>query len=150
MEVLESSPQIELADELHRVENQIRLLEASRDRLKIDLAAAIYQAGQNDVIGSYGQKYVISRPNTKYTFRIPDEEFDRLGLTEICTPPAPPPPGPKLNKTELDKLLKTRKLDDQTVLEWQQKGWYQVDRSDEITVKQVQTKLEELKATVGF
>ncbi len=135
------------ADKLHEIQNQKRLLEMQEADAKTNLAQAMLTEDVTETLGSFGQKYQLSRPPSRYIFQLPREEFERLGILDICTPPAP---EPKLTKATLDKLLKNRAVDDLTVAEWQTKGWYVVDRSDEITVKQVTTKLEELKSAVGF
>lgn len=136
------------ADKLGEIEDALRLMEFSRDRARADLAAAILAEGGEMAISSTGKTYKLSRPSTKYEFNVPKEELERLGILADLTPP-PSAPEPKLNKTELDKLLKKRKLTDETVAEWQRQRWYVIDRSDEITVKQVETKMETLKQVMG-
>jgi hypothetical protein len=136
-----------LADALHQIENQIRMLEIERDVARGNLAEALITSGEDCVIGSSGQKYKLARPSAKYTFDLPVEVFQHLGILQECTPPAP---GPKLTKMKLDELLKKRRLDDEVVAHWQRQGWYTIDRSGEISVKQVETKLGELKEAIGF
>lgn len=133
------------ADRLGEIEDSLRLLEGERDRARAELAAAILAEGGEMAISSTGKTYKLARPSTKYTFTVPPAGLERLGVLEECTPP----PAPKLTKSKLDDLLKRRRLDDETVVEWQRQRWYVIERSDEITVKQVETKLETLQKVIN-
>lgn len=135
-----------LANQLHENQDQQRALQLAEATLKAELALAMLEEGVDQTVGDYGQTYQLARPNARYVFDIPDEEYDRLGIREACTPVA----KPKLTKALLDKLLKKCQLDDITVAEWQTNGWYQVERSGEITIKQVTTKMDDLRSAVGF
>lgn len=136
---MEPKTTVVLADKLHKLENEKRSLETQIELAKSALAQALVQEDKEVTLGSYGQKYKLYRPAARYTFNLPVEEFLANGILEDCTP------APKLTKTKLDELLKTRRLEDDTVAEWQRKGWYVIERSDEIGVRQVSTKLEDLQ-----
>ncbi len=132
----------ECADLLHDIQNSLRLLESQEAQVKTELAAAMIREDVDTAIGSCGQTYKIAYPPARYLFSVPEAELSRLGILADCTPP---PPAPKLTKTKLDDLLKKRRLDETTVASWCEQGWYEVERSGEITVKQVETKLETLQ-----
>lgn len=144
--VKEGQTAIQFADQLHDIENQIRVLETQRDVAKTYLAHALVVEQLDTVVGTYAQTYKLSRPNTRHQFNLPAEEFTKLGIFEECTEK----PVPKINKSKMDDLLKRRRIDDDTVRHWIDAGYYVIERSDEITVRQVQTKLDDFKAASGF
>lgn len=132
---------IETADKLHDVQDILREYQKEEQDLKAQLAGLLKVAGIEQVTGSLGQRYAISYGRATYTFNLPVEEFERLGIKERCTPPAP---GPKLTKAQLDKMLKTGDVTDADVAVWQAVGWYQVERSGELTIRQLESKAEDL------
>lgn len=140
---------LRLADELYQVQSKMSAYELMEANLKNELVRAMVSAGMEQIIGSYAQTYVRGyEGKTKYTFDIPESEYERLGIKDICTPQEPP--KPKLTKTEMDKLLKQGRISNADVAAWEANGWYAVDRPSEVTVKQAVTKMEDLQAAAGF
>lgn len=140
----------QLADKLYETQNQMRALEIEEANLKNELVGAMAVAGMDQIVGSYAQAYVRGlEGKTKYTFDIPESEYERLGIKSICTPQVEPP-KPKLTKTEMDKLVKQGRISNADVVTWEANGWYAVDRPSEVTVKQAVTKMEDLQSVAGF
>lgn len=132
-----------LVDEIYKIDNQMRDLQAQRDGLQNDLIVQLAAARKNDrdfpeVVGSYGQRFKLAKPNNQYKFSIPQEEFDRLGITEEFTK------APSMNKSGMDDLKKRGVITDIDVANWIQEGWYTPIISDELTLKQLQSKKEDV------
>lgn len=133
-----------IADELYSVQETIRLTQIKEAELKGQLAIALWKIRKSDddlpeIIGGMGQRYKLSVAPPKHIFNLPESEFDNLGIREMMTPP------PSMNKTNMDKLIKSGVIDYQTISKWQQEGWYVREDSGDLTVKQLQSKEPEVK-----
>lgn len=127
---------------LFEIQHQIRKLAEVEADLKAALAADLKGLQEGDelpvIAGKYGQKYQLLPASNSYKFTLPREEYQRLGILERCTP------APKLTKTELDKLVKQGYIDHSTIAGWEEQGWYAVENSGALSVKQLASKPEDL------
>lgn len=141
----------DIADRLYDLQDQIRLLQEREQELSQELAAGLLALRTEEdpmpaITGKYGQKFQLAKKRASYVYNLPQQEYERLGIIQACTPVA----GPKMTNTKMKELMKLGRVTHNDVNHWMNQGWYQVDDSGEMTIRQVQTDTQTLKQAVGL